>query len=480
MVSAMMETTDAQETVSVAAETTPQEQPPLQALMDEALDLHRANRLEEAEHVYRDILAQSPGFAPAWINLGVLMRRRGQLEPAVLYLRRGLALRPDDGPSWSNLGNALRALGRLKDAEFAHRRALELSAERPETHYNLGLCLRDRGMLDMAGQAFRRATLLGYEGPDLAWDECLNHLLAGDLREGFGRYDSRWSLPQSPPQHVGIPSWDGAEMSGRLLVYAEQGLGDSLQFCRYLPMVKERVGEVTFECQPQLFRLLKSSPAFDGVEFIARGLDPLPEVEAAAALLSLPHLCGTHDEADIPATPPYLVPPKTNIPVIRKTDTGRRRIGLVWAGKPSHNNDRNRSARLDLFAPLFDIPGCHFLSLQMGDAAAQVENFELAPVLQDLTPHIRDFADTAALIQDLDLVITVDTSTAHLAGALDKPVWVMLPFAPDWRWQLHRSDSPWYPSMTLFRQSSPGDWTEVMDRLRAHLHQFIRKEKPEP
>lgn len=439
-------------------------------LLQQALAHHRAGRLEEAEACYLSLIEAAPTMAAAWINLGVLMRRRGALKAAVLYLKRGLSLQPDDGGSWSNLGNALRALGQLKDAERAHRRALDLTPDRPETHYNFGLCLRDRGDLHSAENCFRKADALGYSGPDLAWDRSLNYLLAGHLKEGFARYEARWTLPQSPPQHIDIPRWDGRPLDGNLLVYAEQGLGDSLQFCRYLPQLTGRAHHVLFECQPPLYRLLRASPSLSAIEIHARDKDRLPPVDAAVPLLSLPRHCGTDTNLDIPADIPYLAPPTTGIPKLATGRGDKTRIGLSWAGKPSHNNDRNRSITLAQFAPLFDCANTEFFSLQIGDAAYQRDAFDHASQLQELSPHIRDFADTAALMQELDLIITVDTSLAHLAGALGKPVWVLLPYAPDWRWQLHRDDSPWYPSMTLFRQPSPGDWADVIRRVRSRLH----------
>lgn len=441
------------------------------ALLKVALDHHQANRLDEAEACYLAILKSYPDFAPAWINLGVLMRRQGQLDAAALYLKHSVGLLPEDGRCWSNLGNALRDLGQLEEAEHAHKQSLALSPDSPETHYNLGLCLRERGDIAAAITSFETAAAKGYDKPDLAWDMALTLLLSGDLKQGFAQYEARWMLPQSPPQHQDIPGWDGDDLDGTLLVYAEQGFGDSIQFCRYLPLLRGRAKRIVFECQPPLYRLLRASPALAGIDIAARQHEALPRADAAVALLSLPRFCGTVDDRTIPADIPYLMPPTTNIPALA-AEKRHRRVGLAWAGKPSHNNDRNRSLPLSSLSPLLDCPDTDFFSFQMGAAASQIAALHLSPLLPDLSPHIRDFADTAALIRDMDLIITVDTSIAHLTGALGKPVWVILPHAPDWRWQLGRDDSPWYPTMTLFRQEKPGDRDGAVRRVRDQLTAF--------
>lgn len=442
--------------------------------MRRALKAHNAGRLDDAAALYQRILHADPAFAPAWINLGVLLRRTGKAEAAVMCLRRGIALQPEDGAAWSNLGNALRAANRLDEAHSAQRRALDLSPGVARVHYNYGLTVRDKGDLDAAEHAMHRAELLGYDTPEIAWDRALTKLLAGDLKAGFAAYESRWRLPESEALHQDIPQWDGSALAGRtLLVWAEQGLGDTIQFSRYLSdgaaSLRIADGKVVLEVQPPLARVLQRSPDFAGVSVVPRGAK-LPPVDVQIPLLSLPRLART-DLESIPDHCPYLVPPPDGTPPA-SLQADRLKVGICWAGKPSHRNDRNRSMQLSTFGALFDLPGTDFLSVQKGPAAAEIEERSIGALVRDLGSGFRDFADTATALRSLDLVITVDTSVAHLAGAMARPVWVLLPYAPDWRWMMHRDDSPWYPSMTLFRQTSPGDWEEVLTRVR---HALIRK-----
>lgn len=444
----------------------------LQEMMTQALKAHEGGNLEEAAQLYSDLLSVAPDHAGAWINLGVLNRRAGRYQTAVTCLKRGVRLKPEDGAAWSNLGNALRAVNRLEDSLTAHEQALELSPDQASVHYNASLALRDTGDLDGALQAMRRAELLGYSGSDLAWDRALTVLVSGDLEEGFKDYESRWAQFDSSARHQNLPLWDGTSLGEKtLLVWAEQGLGDTLHFSRYLangaPGVQSEQGRILFEVQPALTRLFNTSPLFEGIEVVSRTTTP-PQADLQVPLLSLPRLLGTTLET-LPNSCPYITAPAQPSPISRQADTERMKVGLCWAGKPSHRNDRNRSMALSRFQPLLDLPGIDFFSLQKGAAAEEISDLALGPLVRDLGRGFRELDDAAAAIRDLDLVITVDTAIAHLAGAMNKPVWVLVPYAPDWRWMLQRNDSPWYPSMTLFRQSSPGDWDETLERLRRAL-----------
>ncbi|RVU37961.1 tetratricopeptide repeat protein [Hwanghaeella grinnelliae] len=435
-----------------------------------AIELHRNGDLAGAARGYEALVRRFPNSAAGWINLGIVLRRLGRLDAALACLRRGVMLNPNDGAAWSNLGNALRASNYLEDAKRAQLKALSLTPGAAQIHYNMGLVTRDFGELAEADACFRRAELLGYDNPDLPWDQSLTVLLSGNLEKGFEAYEARWDLPETQQRYAALPRWHGeAEKDKTIVIHAEQGLGDSLQFCRYVPTLKSRVGRLVFEVQPQLIDLLTASPLFDGVEIRARNHE-LVEADMQMPLLSAPNLLPL-GESVLPGREPYLTPPPDG-PRIGDNGTGPR-IGIAWAGKPTHKNDANRSAGLSAFTALFDVLNARFYSLQVGPAQAEIQDLSLGAVIQDLSPAIRSFADTASLLQDLDVVVTVDTSVAHLAGAMGKPVWVMLPFAPDWRWQLRREDSPWYPSMRLFRQTSPGDWDEVFMRVRAALDDWI-------
>jgi len=441
-----------------------------------ALERHRTGRLSEAIDLYQRILATNPAFEPAWINLGVALRAEGQVSASIGCLRRGTALKPDDAGAMSNLGNALRAAGRLDEAVQCHEAARALDPETGSYIYNHALVLRDQGKFGEALRNFDKAVARGYDTAELKWDRALALLLQGDLRPGFAEYEWRWKIPDAKPRGLDKPAWNGENLSGKtLLVYAEQGFGDTIQFLRYLPLIQTQSvapARIVFECQKPLARLIAISPAFENIDIVIRDETPLPPFDATVALLSLPHLVGTTVDI-IPADIPYLTPPPESDQAPHQS--GDLQIGFVWAGKPTHRNDRNRSMALQTLAPIFETPGTAFHSLQLGDQANAIAAQGFSALARDCRDQIADFADSAALLTRLDLVIGVDTAVIHLAGALGRPVWTMLPYAPDWRWQTGRTDCPWYPSMRLFRQSHPGDWHSVIAKIRHALEKMVEQ-----
>ena len=330
---------------------------------------------------------------------------------------------------------------------------------------------RDQGKFDAALANFDVAQAKGYDSPELNWDRALALLLQGDLARGFTQYEWRWQIPDAKPRGIATPVWNGEDLTGKtLLVHAEQGFGDTIQFARYLPMIAPRAARVVFECQAPLLRLFQSSALGDTVRVVARDDNgSVPDHDVQSALLSLPRLAGT-DADTVPATTPYLSPPDdAGFPALRESGV---HVGIAWAGKPTHRNDRNRSMPLTNLAPLFDVPGATFHSLQFDGPAQAIQVQGFTALVRDHRGSIGDFADSAALVAGLDLVIGVDTALVHLAGALGRPVWTLLPLVPDWRWQTGRKDSPWYPSMRLFRQTGPGRWKDVIERVRSALEKF--------
>ncbi len=263
------------------------------------------------------------------------------------------------------------------------------------------------------------------------------------------------------PRNIAQPQWNGESLDGKtILLHAEQGFGDTLQFIRYAPQVAKRGGSVIVECPIELSTILRG---VEGINRIITKGDSWPSYDVQSSIMSLPLIFGTTPDT-IPSQP-YLSVPPDRIAAWRErlgNPDARHRVGIVWAGRPEHKNDRRRSMRLDQFAPLTEIKSANFFTLQKGPAAAQAATPPPGMSLIDFTSDLHDFVETAALITNLDLVICVDTSIAHLAGAIGKPVWLLLPHAPDWRWMLNRTDTPWYPTMRLFRQPSPGDWPAVM------------------
>ncbi|MGY8961762.1 MAG: tetratricopeptide repeat protein [Alphaproteobacteria bacterium] len=442
---------------------------------DTAVAHQRAGRLAEAISGYQQVLLRAPGHAFPWINMGVALRVNGQIEAGVASLFRGVALKPDDAGALSNLGNALRAAGRLNDAIQSHRNAVDLAPDDGSFRYNLALALRDSGELDAAMTGFKDAESRGYEKPELHWDRALTRLLDGDLRRGMADYEWRWKIPDARPRGLTQPEWRGEAMeSGTLFVYAEQGFGDAIQFFRYLSLLKAKVARVIFECQAPLARLFQNSAIAKDVEIIPREESSdteslLPAYDAQIALLSVPHVLGV-SETTVPGAMPYLsAPPGSHSVAAPK---GHLKVGLTWAGKPTHRNDRNRSTPLKTFMPLIDQPGVTFYSLQLGPPADEIAQIGVGALVHDLRGYLHDFSDAAAVLSELDLVICVDTSLAHLAGALARPVWTLLPYTPDWRWRLDRTDSPWYPSMRLFRPDAPQNWTGLIADVKDALVDF--------
>lgn len=424
-------------------------------------------RPREAEAALRRALALEPGRAEALSNLGNVLMRQGRPKEAEGCYRRAIAARPDYALAYNNLGGALRRQGALTEAEAAYRAALERSPRYPGALANLGRVLHEQGQYDAAMAAYDRALALDPGHAEAHANRATLLLLLGRLEDGFAAYEWRWRVAgfTTPPRDFGCPRWDGEPLAGRrILLHAEQGLGSAIQFVRYAARVAELGGTVTLECQPPLAPLFAclTAGADAPVTTLVRKGEALPTVDCHAPLMSLPHLFGT-GLATIPAQVPYLAAPSDRQSRWAERLASRPRpwVGLAWAGNPRHDNEANRSMPARHLAPLLAIQPASFFSLQVGGAAGLREGLDESR-LDDLAPGLTDFAETAAVIANLDLVISVDTAVAHLAGALARPVWLLLPFVPEWRWMLDRDTSPWYPTMRLFRQDAPGNWDGLM------------------
>ncbi|TIH16559.1 glycosyltransferase family 41 protein [Marinifilum sp. JC120] len=444
--------------------------PRVKEIFINAVKAHSAGNYDEAVALYSVALNQLPDDPVLLGNLGVALRAQDKFKAAEACYRRSIAVKPDNSGTWSNLGNVLRRQGRLKESVACHRRAIELDRKFIDAYYNLGLVLQDIGKLDEAIRFFNHCLKFKPDDDRINWDKSLALLAKGDFINGFELYEYRWKREELVNRHFRQPLWDGSPLNGkRIFVYAEQGFGDTLNFCRYIPLVAEAGGKVFFECQPELVSLLEG---MDGIEEIFSDGGTLPEFDVQTPLISLPRIL-KHDMQSIPRECPYLKPPaQAGFPVHVPEGT-KFKIGIVWAGKPTHKNDHNRSVSLENFLPFAGLPGVTLYSLQKGPETKQRDEFGCGMLVRDLGNGCEDFADTAKVMGQLDLIITVDTSVAHLAGALNVPVWVAIPYNPDWRWMRKRKDSPWYPSMTLFRQKKAGDWNSVFSGMLAALKQKL-------
>ena len=440
------------------------------ALVARAMAAHQRGELDAAERDYRAALFLAPEHPYALHYLGMIAYQRGDPGAALPSLEAAVRAVPQEPEFHNNLGIVLAALDRPVDAVAAHHRALELAPDNAGAWNNLGLALQLANDLDAAAEAFRRSLALQPGFAQARWNLSLALLAAGRLREAWPHYEARHEVsvfadPSPPPA---AKRWDGADAAGkRILLTAEQGLGDAIQFARLATLLAARGARVVLQAPAPLARLFRS---LEGVDEVVPAGSPLPAYDAWLPLLSLPGALAL-DAASIPARVPYLAADPALRAEVRAQLPSRGealRAGLAWSGNPRNTADRRRSVSLATLAPLLRVPGVRWCSLQKGDGEDAVAGVPEAAALQQL-PARNDLDGTAAIVAELDVVVTVDTSIAHLAGALARPVFVMLPHAADWRWRVGREDSDWYPTARLFRQSAPGAWGPVVDAVAAAL-----------
>jgi len=468
--------------------------------------LAKNGRAQEAQTYFRDALRLNPGFPQAYHNLGLALADGGQLDEAEAVYRQALAVHATNVDILADLAGLLAKTRRTEEAEAAYRQALGIQPGRPEILHNLGSLyletgrpqeahaafqqalaiapnqpetLNDLGALYMqtgrpqqAQEAYQRALAVSPGQPRVLRNLAALSLLQGHLEQGWEGMEYRWQTEQKHEfRGFSQPCWDGKAFAGKtLLVHYEQGAGDSIQFFRYLPGVAALGGRLVVECPVALFRLFRENLPAE-VRLIRYQKDALPDFDLYCPLLSLPLYLQTRLET-VPAGVPYLKLPAEAVascPPLPALPGAPVKVGLVWAGNPLHGNDHNRSLDFSLLEPLLATPGITWVILQMERRPPGFDRLAAQNGWLDPLGQVKDFADTAAIVSQLDLVIGVDTSVIHLAGALGKPVWLLLPLGPDWRWLLEREDSPWYPTMRLFRQSEYRDWPAVVRRVAAAL-----------
>jgi tetratricopeptide (TPR) repeat protein len=430
--------------------------------------LQAVGQRDEAIACYQRVLTLKPNYAEAHNNVGALFELAGLTDQAMASYRQALTLRPVFPEAHNNLGNALLADGHTDAAIASYTTAIAQRPDYAEAHNNLGNALQSAGRLDEALLSHDRALALRPELPGARWNKAFALLLQGDFAAGWPLFESRWELLDNNPEvasHTG-PLWLGdAPLTGRtLLVHHEQGLGDTLQMLRYVPLLAAKSARVVVQVPATLAAL---AATVTGVASVVAVGEPLPDYDLHCPCMSLPLACRT-TLATIPAVGPYLAVPdaigaiwRTRLDNARSDERAGPRIGLAWSGSTTHRNDRQRSLALGQLLPLLDMPA-EFHSLQKEYRPGEREQLIAHGGVHDWSASLDTLADTAGLIAELDLVIAVDTAVAHLAGALGKPVCLLLPAAPDYRWLLDRTDSPWYPTMRLFRQPAAGDWASVI------------------
>jgi FKBP-type peptidyl-prolyl cis-trans isomerase 2 len=440
------------------------------------IELQDNGELDEAISYYQKAIAQNPKHAGSFYNLGVAFQRKGLTDQAILNYEIAIGLNKDFIDAHHNLGVAYKEKGQFDEALICFQRVLQLEPNHKGAYYNIGNILTAKGRFEEAMQFYRKTVEMEPENAAAHWNIALLNLMAGNFDEGWKGYEWRWKLKGvSADRKFAEPLWDGSDIHGKtILLYTEQGYGDAIQFVRYAPLVARRGARVIIECKKELAGLFRG---IDGIgQVIAQG-NALPEFDVQYPLLSLPFVFGTTLQ-NIPNEVPYIT---ADPALIKKwgnklaSVASLLRVGLIWSGDSRFKNDHSRSCSLETFSPLAYSEDIAFYSLQMGESSVQAENPPAGMKLIDYTGEIHNFSDTAAIIENLDLVISVDTAVAHLSGALGKPVWILLPFVPDWRWMVDKEDSPWYPTMRLFRQSAAGEWEGVVNRIKKALDEFLTR-----
>jgi tetratricopeptide (TPR) repeat protein len=433
-------------------------------------------QFDDAVKYYQRALQFNTNLFDANLNLGVILGKKGDVDNAITYYQKAMQLNPNQIGIHNAIGSILREKGMLDEAIRHFRKELLIHPDNADAFCNMGNVLHEKRQMDEAISYYKKAMELNPEHIDAHWGFALTLLLQRDFPQGLREFEWRLKIHQLIlKRHVySEPMWNGSDISGkRILLISEQGIGDTIQFIRYVPLVAQRGAKIVVQCHKELTSLIRG---MDNIEAVVSHDEHIEGFDTYCYLLSLPHIFNT-----IPETIPVRIPYVTADPVLRdkwkerfSDDDGKIRVGLVWSSNPKNTMlHYKKSFSLHTFSPLTNFNGVTFYSLQKGEAAAEVKNPPVGMKLVDYTEEISDFSDTSALIENLDLVISVDTAVAHLAGAMGKRVWTLLPFVPDWRWMLDREDSPWYPTMRLFRQPSGGDWAAVIAQVRDELLKLL-------
>lgn len=434
--------------------------------------LHDQGLQDEAVAAFNEAIGLKPDYAKAHYGLGLVRQMQKRWDEALVHYSRALTYNPGYIDALNNTGVILKEQGKLADAAAQHERALDLKPDHGHTHYNLGLVREEEGRLDDALACYAQAQRFAPDEADAHWNEALIRLLRGEYARGWQQYEWRHTRSHTAPPRDGMPLWQGEDLRGRtILLQAEQGYGDTIQFVRYAAMLKERGAKVVVACQAGLPSLIQTAT---GVDEVIGWDTPCTTADFYIPLLSVPKAFGTTMDT-IPAALPYLRPAAEKVAAWRdKLSAPGLNVGLVWRGNPGNSINHKKSIPLEALAPLLVTPGVSWSIIQADATPEDIATLSGHGAVHARGPALTDWAETAALVSALDLVISVDTGVAHLAGALGRRVWVPLSFIPDWRWLLDQPDSPWYPTARLYRQTAFGDWPAVISRVKADLVALVR------
>ena len=438
--------------------------PSADAILQQAWQAHQNGQVQAAENVYRQVLQQVPNHAAAWCFLGIALHDQHHYRQAIQAYEEALRLQPDFPIALNNMGNSLRYDFRPEEADACFRKALELKPDYFNAHKNRGTLHVWNGNLDLAFHCYQQAMALSPQDPELHRNLGVIHLLRGEFKEGWKEYRWRWLCKEMPRPAYPQPLWQGEPLTGKtILLYAEQGLGDTFHFIRFAKILKEQGAKVIVHGPVSLSGFLGKLPWIDS--WIPQTLPVTTPFDYHCSLIDVADIQGV-DNDHIPADIPYLQAPEYLVRYWKDWATSlppnRLRVGLVWQGNRDHQADAFRSFPLSSYLPLCQVPNIELISLQFGYGSEQLQQWKGERPIHRLPDNVDQssgaFMDTSAILEQLDLIITSDTSIAHLAGAMGRPVWVLLSLVPDWRWLLTGHTSAWYPSMRLFRQTRQGDW----------------------
>ncbi len=450
----------------------------------QAWQIHQQKNYAQAESVYRSVLSQNPNHASAWCYLGIALHDQKKFPEAVTAYRNSLKLQPKFPIALNNMGNSLRYTGEYEEADSCFQKAIDLNPNYLNAYKNRGTLHVWTGGIEKGLAYYEQALKINPNEAELHRNLGVIYLLQGRFEEGWREYRWRWKVGDLHRPLTHVPVWDGSDLRGKSIVLtAEQGLGDTLNFVRYTKLLRELGAQTTMYCQTPLMALLQSSPEVGSVYPNSLQLDR--QFDFQASLLDVADLLKT-DLESIPGDSPYLQanPGLVSYWKPRLPNAERKlRVGINWQGNPDHQADIFRSVPLQCFEVLAETEEVQLISLQAGYGTEQLRSWRGKNPIETLGDNIDKssgaFMDTAAILHQLDLVITSDTAIAHLAGALNIPTWIALGYVPDWRWLLDREDSPWYPSVKLFRQSEIGQWDEVLSRIAEQLPSLVQQKRAE-